>query len=362
MYSMTSLQAGARFESRLAPVGPGPDGTLSLVRELVARARRLSDAADDRSWMEEVASIARDLLGYDQCAVVLRLEDGRACYRAGGEQGWAETDADAPGPGNLPEGWVADSVLWAPMTATDGTDLGLIGVNGDDGTRGDGVGELLVGMLAELAGLSQQLRRAEVSRLRAAALADAQRRQLEDLVAASLEGGGGLAPEESAIDKLTGLLNRRAFLERAGRVVRSSLTSGAGCATLYVDIDNFKDVNDSFGHGVGDEVITAVARIMAHRLRKGDLLGRYGGDEFIVLLRGTGLDEAVQLAEEIRELVATSEPIQVNPPVHPRISVGVAGLRPADDPESLLAAARVAMCHAKSSGRDRVCVASAERN
>ncbi|HMK97607.1 MAG TPA: diguanylate cyclase, partial [Acidimicrobiales bacterium] len=62
-------------------------------------------------------------------------------------------------------------------------------------------------------------------------------------------------------------------------------------------------------------------------------------------------------AEEIRELVATSEPIAVNPPVHPRISVGVAGLRPTDDPQSLLAAARTALSQAKSSGRDRVSLA-----
>ncbi|HMK97348.1 MAG TPA: hypothetical protein VK425_07345, partial [Acidimicrobiales bacterium] len=104
---MTSLQAGARFEGRLAPVGPGPGGALSLVRELVARACRLTEVADDGSWMQEVASIAGDLLGYDQCAVVLRLEDGRARYRAGGEQGWAGTDADVLGPGNLPAQWAA---------------------------------------------------------------------------------------------------------------------------------------------------------------------------------------------------------------------------------------------------------------
>jgi diguanylate cyclase (GGDEF)-like protein len=128
---------------------------------------------------------------------------------------------------------------------------------------------------------------------------------------------------------------------------------------LYIDIDHFKDVNDSFGHATGDEVIAAVGRSIANRLRRGDLMARYGGEEFVAVLPNTALDEAVALAEEIRHLVATSNFVAVNPPLQLHVSVGVAALRPGDDTQALLAAADAALYQAKRAGRDRVFAAPA---
>ncbi|HTV11038.1 MAG TPA: GGDEF domain-containing protein [Acidimicrobiales bacterium] len=166
------------------------------------------------------------------------------------------------------------------------------------------------------------------------------------------------ALEEATTDDLTGLANRRGLLERADLVVLSTRRSGSTCSALYIDIDHFKDINDSFGHSTGDEVIASVGRTISHRLRRGDLIGRYGGEEFVVLLPNTNLEEATALAETIKELVAATEPIVVNPPLYLHVSVGVASLQPGDDMQSLLNAADAALYQAKRSGRNRVCVAS----
>jgi diguanylate cyclase (GGDEF)-like protein len=167
------------------------------------------------------------------------------------------------------------------------------------------------------------------------------------------------ALEEATTDEMTGLANRRALLERAPELVLSARRTGSTCSCLYIDIDHFKDVNDSFGHATGDEVIAAVGRGIANRLRRGDLVARYGGEEFVAVLPDTALDEAVALAEEIRRLVATTSFVAVNPPLQLHVSVGVAALRPGDDTQALLAAADAALYQAKRAGRDRVCAAPA---
>lgn len=165
------------------------------------------------------------------------------------------------------------------------------------------------------------------------------------------------AKEEATTDLLTGLANRRAFLERAPTLVHASRLSGSACAALYIDIDRFKDINDSFGHAVGDEVIAAVGHAIAQRLRRGDLVARYGGEEFVALLPGTTLHEAAGLAEAIRKLVPLADLPEVNPPLEVHVSVGVACLRAGDDTAGLLAAADAALYRAKRTGRDRVCLA-----
>jgi diguanylate cyclase (GGDEF)-like protein len=166
------------------------------------------------------------------------------------------------------------------------------------------------------------------------------------------------ALEDATTDDLTGLANRRALLQRAPQLVLAARRSGSTCSALYIDIDHFKDINDSFGHSTGDEVIAAVGRTIAARLRRGDLVARYGGEEFVALLPDTGLDEAVALAEEIRRMVATTDFVAVNPPIQLHVSVGVAVLGAGDDTHALLAAADAALYAAKRSGRDRVCIAA----
>jgi diguanylate cyclase (GGDEF)-like protein len=165
------------------------------------------------------------------------------------------------------------------------------------------------------------------------------------------------ALQEATTDELTGLANRRGLLENALRVIEQAQRTERACSALYIDIDHFKDINDSFGHPTGDEVIAAVGDAIGKRLRRGDLVARYGGEEFVAILPDTHLEEAVALAEQIREIIGGTELVHLHPPLYVRVSVGVACLRPGDDTASLLAAADTALYRAKRSGRNRVCAA-----
>jgi diguanylate cyclase (GGDEF)-like protein len=166
------------------------------------------------------------------------------------------------------------------------------------------------------------------------------------------------ALEEATTDELTGLANRRGLLERGPLMIGQAKRDGPSCSALYIDIDHFKDINDSFGHALGDEVIREVGHTIARRMRRGDLIARYGGEEFIVLLPATSLEEAAVLAEQIRELVGNTHPVEVHPPIRLYVSIGVASAKPGDDTQSLLRAADSALYQAKRSGRNRVCVAA----
>ena len=125
------------------------------------------------------------------------------------------------------------------------------------------------------------------------------------------------ALEEATTDDLTGLVDRRGFLERAPGLVMQARRDGTTCSALFIDIDHFKMVNDNYGHATGDEVIATVAHTIAGRLRRGDLVARYGGEEFVAFLPDTPLDEATGLAEEIRRLVT-----------HTRLPAADTALRP----------------------------------
>lgn len=548
----------------------GTRAALRAVREMIARAHSLGSADNDEGVLEQAASIAREVLGYKDCAVALRQGDGsfhcRLKPRLGPDGRNAETAISAEAYEELCQAaesleggalWLpreaappphdlvlcgASGMLWAPVDGEGGGHAAFISPCSEEDTASPpgGLEAFLLGALAGLAGLGLELSRIDAARRRAASVTEAQRRQLEDLISASLEVRGeaalenvlsgvvramasgvgfaraavwltgqspgrgparlgpGFSPrqdasleevpvhlaatvglsaseagllsagwtslamfapimrpdmrlsrsylwdhrsceypaelrdkflpgppnpswadgtwhsndsltvpledregnllgvismdeplngalptredcrsleffadqcalavvearrleaalEEATTDELTGLANRRALLERGPLIVRE----GSACSALYIDIDHFKDVNDSFGHALGDEVIRAVGRIIAHRLRRGDLIARYGGEEFIVLLPFTHLEEATFLAEEIRRLVESSEPITVHPPLQLHVSIGVAAARPGDDTQSLLGAADTALYQAKRSGRNRICVAPA---
>jgi diguanylate cyclase (GGDEF)-like protein len=125
-----------------------------------------------------------------------------------------------------------------------------------------------------------------------------------------------------------------------------------------IDIDHFKRVNDVHGHHVGDQVITAVARRLAHTIRTADLLGRYGGEEFALILPDTRSDDAHTLAERLRVAIA-DRPIDTDAgPLTVTISIGVAYLTAEQtDVETLLANADAALYQAKRAGRNRVVLA-----
>ena len=114
--------------------------------------------------------------------------------------------------------------------------------------------------------------------------------------------------QETQTDALTGMGNRRYFLARVQQVFERARRRGRPLAVLVLDLDHFKRYNDTYGHLAGDELLQDVARQIAKHLRNGDMLSRWGGEEFIVLLPGAARDQAVMVAERLRRAVATLEP------------------------------------------------------
>ncbi|HEX7062455.1 MAG TPA: GGDEF domain-containing protein [Woeseiaceae bacterium] len=157
-------------------------------------------------------------------------------------------------------------------------------------------------------------------------------------------------------DALTGLSNRHAMEETFPREVSRCLQNGQPVSLIMIDVDQFKSFNDLFGHVAGDRALSAVARILSKQFRPRDLLVRFGGDEFAVLLPGIGLAEALTIAERVREAVSgmscsgADSLIQV--PV--QVSMGVAELEPGGTFESLLRTADAALYRAKDAGRNAV--------
>jgi diguanylate cyclase len=151
------------------------------------------------------------------------------------------------------------------------------------------------------------------------------------------------------VDALTGIPNRRAFFEEAEIL----FTGGAGQArhsVLMVDVDYFKDVNDTFGHQAGDRVLSVVAACVKSQLRSADLVGRYGGDELVVALADCG-DGAFAVAERIRQVVAATPIVTEDGVVNVTLSIGVASSEDGEGLLPLLARADLALYDAKRAGR-----------
>jgi len=161
-------------------------------------------------------------------------------------------------------------------------------------------------------------------------------------------------------DALTGTLNRFALDEMAQELFqRTTPHSGA---VLMIDVDHFKAINDRFGHAGGDRMLAALARGIGRCLREGDVLGRVGGEEFLVLLPDTGIDDALTLAERLRTAVSTIQVMLDDEPQRVTVSIGAA-VRQAEDksPGTLVRRADRALYAAKSGGRNRVATLDATR-
>ncbi|MCE9583404.1 MAG: sensor domain-containing diguanylate cyclase [Planctomycetes bacterium] len=159
-------------------------------------------------------------------------------------------------------------------------------------------------------------------------------------------------------DGLTGLLTRRSFDELAEMEFRRARRLGGEMSALMIDIDFFKKVNDRFGHSTGDDVLRELGRLLQGIVRDVDLVGRYGGEEFSVLLLEVNATQGLETAGRIREAVAKSGISTSRGPVTVTVSVGIATLRPEDVSfAGLLGRADAALYHAKLTGRNRVEVA-----
>ena len=157
------------------------------------------------------------------------------------------------------------------------------------------------------------------------------------------------------IDPLTGVSNRRAFFDQGARLVRRAAFSHRTVALLMFDLDNFKRINDEFGHHVGDLVLMAFGRIATAEVRPTDLLGRIGGEEFACLLVDTTEGNARLLAERIRARVEVTPHHIATPPLYSTVSIGVATSALGDfDLLTLLHSADRALYRAKELGRNRV--------
>jgi diguanylate cyclase (GGDEF)-like protein len=157
-------------------------------------------------------------------------------------------------------------------------------------------------------------------------------------------------------DELTSLLNRRRFLGLAQRELDLALRSASPLAVALMDLDHFKHVNDVHGHAVGDDVLKAVAQALKSTVRSTDLVARWGGEEFVLLLPATDEAEAQRGVERVRQAVAE---LRIELPVGGRLqctaSLGVAGINTASrDLDDLLRRADDAMYEAKRGGRNRV--------
>jgi diguanylate cyclase (GGDEF)-like protein len=157
----------------------------------------------------------------------------------------------------------------------------------------------------------------------------------------------------ASMDPLTGMFNRRGFAEATSRVIEREANAGRPVTVLIFDIDHFKSINDRFGHAAGDEILKLFAAIVINSLRITDLSGRIGGEEFAALLT-CSLDEAVVVAERVREAFANSGIAVEDGPVDTTVSIGVAGGPAGTELEVLLAAADAALYQAKRGGRNRV--------
>lgn len=158
----------------------------------------------------------------------------------------------------------------------------------------------------------------------------------------------------ASTDELTGLPNRRAIWELLEREAALARRGGSPASLILADIDRFKEVNDSHGHACGDRVLRDAGRVLGARLRRSDVLARWGGEELLVLLPGASLEDALRLAEEIRSLASATAFECVGRPVSITLTLGVARHRPGESMEETLRRADEALYRGKAQGRDCV--------
>ena len=348
---------------------------------LVDVAQRLGASLDLTLTLEQVAKSVVEQLGFGVAVVNLVVEGGRLDVvafagpddmrdalegqQASGED-WAELlaaseprgrlrflDGRAEEPVNsnlyffvpdLPvdgreDAWHPLDALFAPLHGRDGALLGVLSVDmPSDGMRPDETDCAMLEVFAVQAALAIDHARM-YSELQASVLE--QERVQEQLRHRALH------------DPLTGLANRELLLDRLDQALARARRDSRAIAVLFLDVDHFKLVNDSLGHGVGDDLLVALAATIGRQLREVDTAGRLGGDEFVVVLEDlSGPAEAIVVAERV--LVAVREPLRLGgEQVRTSLSIGISVASATSTGPELLAEADTALYRAKASGRGR---------
>jgi len=171
--------------------------------------------------------------------------------------------------------------------------------------------------------------------------------------------------ESSTRDGLTGAFNRRYFTEKISSDLSFGRRHGLPLSLLMLDIDHFKQVNDTYGHDVGDLVLKSFSRTVAESIREEDVLARYGGEEFAIIAQGTGLEGGQALGERIRNNIGTNAivpDVDAEDPISITVSAGVASLKPGREADAamMIAIADGNLYAAKNSGRNRVVASEVE--
>lgn len=160
--------------------------------------------------------------------------------------------------------------------------------------------------------------------------------------------------ELAELDELTGAHNRRCIMQSLNEEIERALRSKSPCSIALIDLDWFKRINDRFGHPVGDEALRTFAITMFANIRGIDKFGRYGGEEFLLILPDTATDAAVKILDRLRMIVADIDWDSIAHGVKVTISAGIATTTRGETPDSLLARADAALYRAKENGRNKV--------
>ncbi len=160
---------------------------------------------------------------------------------------------------------------------------------------------------------------------------------------------------EASHDLLTGMHNRRYFLNRAEQEIKRAKRFNRSLLIMMLDIDHFKAVNDTYGHAAGDEVIKYVSKTIMNTIRSIDIVARWGGEEFIVLLPETELTNGIVIAEKIRKKVLANSITHENQTILVTISIGVTNSTDDCSADDFIKRADQALYHAKETGRNKVC-------
>lgn len=174
---------------------------------------------------------------------------------------------------------------------------------------------------------------------------------------AALETAYKRIEELAEVDDLTGALNRRSIMKLLDDEIARCRQTGTACSIALIDLDHFKQINDRFGHLTGDEVLRTFAISIFANIRGIDKFGRFGGEEFLMLLPETSHDSATRMLDRLRVIVETLDWTAFSEGLTVTISAGVATLRPSETSESLLARTDIALYAAKERGRNRIAAA-----